>query len=566
MDYREIIVYALIAAIIVAVVVFALSGSILNSSYNVSVALSGVGQSAAYPYQTSHFMITVANNGSSKVNNMLLGFYINGISISTNTVSIPPHQSITLYRNYTYKASGNYSFQAVADPGHLLNMPNRQQASSSLVSRISQPQTADVYTSIPNANITSTQEFTLSGMGAYSSVAVASRYNITLFNQLLGPAQGVMLKAFQNFAPGIAYAKGAYAQYANNSTAYVVWLQGTVNAPLINNLLSSFVGSSTARYGNITYTRTSNTISTCDWYESGWTKLISYYNNSRPGTCMNLALARFNSSEGAFIANSLISKTNFTDYQADFYYTDSTQLGSILAYSKNSLSATRLFNNTVGLFASSISELPRGINGISTSRNLCYGLIYNNKSTHVCSIVVPTRNSSVTQPFELVKSTEILPDYLVVVYSLVNSTLATIAHANAANLMGALTMNSTSAAWTTGFQNGCSMTNSSIGCAFRKFNYSGGTAYVNMTNMYASPIMISAINCGIAPGFPNTAIGQTIAVNKTVPLSFTCYNLAVPSVAAINQYTLNVTYVINNSTRSASGFLNVTNQALSAYT
>ena len=115
MDTKEILVYVLIAAIIVVVVLFALGSSILGSSYNVNVALYPVGQSAIYPYQTSQFAINVTNNGS-KISNLLLGFYINGISISTNTLSIPAHQSVILYRNYTYTASGNYSFQAVADP------------------------------------------------------------------------------------------------------------------------------------------------------------------------------------------------------------------------------------------------------------------------------------------------------------------------------------------------------------------------------------------------------------------------------------------------------------------
>ncbi|HIH50566.1 MAG: CARDB domain-containing protein [Candidatus Micrarchaeaceae archaeon] len=564
MDFKETLVYVLIAAIIVVIVLFALGGSILGSNYNVNVSLSPVGQRAVYPYQTSQFAINVTNNGS-KVNNLLLGFYINGISISTNTLSIPAHQSVTLYRNYTYTASGNYSFQAVADPGHVLNIKNRQSTVSSFTSRIMQPQTADVYSSIPNSNITSTQEFTLSGLGTYGGVALVGRYNITLFNQLFGPSQGVTTKIFQNLASRIVYAKGAYIQYANNSVAYAVWLQGTVNTQLVNNLLSSFVGSSMAQYNNITYTRISNTLSVCDWYNGGWTKLISYYNNSRQGTCMNLAQASFNSSESAFLANSLLSNANLVNYQTNFYYTNSTQLGSILSYSGNSMTATRLFNNTVGLFASSISALPPGIN-TSVSGNLCYGLIYNNGTTHVCSVVLPTRNGSITLPFELVKTTAILPKYLVNVYSLVNSTLATIAHINAANLIDVLTKNSTSVVWTTGFQSSCYIENPLVGCKFSKFNYTNSTASLNITNTYKSSLKIKSISCELVPGFPTDTINQTIAANKTATLKFKCYNPQVPSAAPINQYTLNMTYVVNNATSSIPGLLNVTNQALSSYT
>ena len=86
MEYREITVYALVAVVIVVAVLVAMSGSILGGSYNVDVALRAAGQAAVYPYQTSHFVINVTNNGSSTVSGMLLGFYINGLAISTNTV------------------------------------------------------------------------------------------------------------------------------------------------------------------------------------------------------------------------------------------------------------------------------------------------------------------------------------------------------------------------------------------------------------------------------------------------------------------------------------------------
>ncbi len=567
MDYKEIIIYAIIAVIIVAAVLFVLSRGTMGGSYDIKVALYSLGQGAVYPYQTSHFAINITNNGNNEVSDMLLGFYVDGISVSSNSISIPAHQSIILYRNYTYKSSGNYSFQAVADSAHVLNVQNRSQMTGSLNSKILQPQTADVYSSIPNGNITATQEFTLSGLGAYSSVAVAKRYNISLFNQLFGPSQGVMLEVFENLASGVAYAKGAYVQYANNSTAYTVWLQGTVNASDIGTLLSSFVGSRTGQSGSITYTRISNTLSICDSYSNGWTKIVSYYNNSNSGTCIGFASKSFNSSESAFFNDSLVSNTNLTNYQTEFYYTNTTALGGILSYSNSSLSETRLFNNSVGLFATSAGQLPSSINGIDTTGNICYGLIYNNGSTHVCSVVVPTRNSSVSLPFELVKSTEVLPKYVISVYSLINSTLATVAHQNAANLINVLTKNTTSAVWTTGFENGCSITNqSSLVCAFLSFNYSGTAAYINLTNRYNSPIIISKINCALANGFPNTTINQTIPANKTAPIQLACYNLPITSTAPITQYNLNITYVVNGNTALANGFLNVTNEALSSYT
>lgn len=566
MEAKETMIYIIIAAVIVIAVALAVGNSLLSNKYNVAVRLSTVGPSAVYPYQESHFLINVTNNGNNKINSVLLGFYLNGAAISTNTVSIPAHQSIILLRNYTYSESGNYSFQAVADPGRLLNIANRSMAQNTFNYDIMQPQLADVYSSIPNANIINTEQFTLSGLGEYSSSAVANRYNISTFNYLFSNSQNIILKIFDSMASSIAYSKGAYAQYANGSTAYVAWLQGTVSPTEINPLISSF-GSKTSLQHNITYSQLNGTSSICTWYSNGWTKLIYYYNASKGSGCAGLASTSFNSTEGVLLANALISNTSITNYQSNFYYTNTTQLGSIISYSRNSLTATRIFNNTLGLFATSIAQVPKGLN-VTLSNNTCYGLIYNNNSVHICSVIVPTRNFSVNFPFELVKTTEIQPNYIISEYSLLNSSLVTIAHANAARLIYLLTQNSTTAQWVTGFRSSCSMISPQFGCNFISFNYSSNLASINFTNKLGSSITISKINCAIAAGYPNATINQTIAQNGTAELSFQCHNIPVPETAAISTYTLNITYVSKGITNSTStyGLLNITNQGLSQYT
>ncbi len=110
------------------------------------------------------------------------------------------------------------------------------------------------------------------------------------------------------------------------------------------------------------------------------------------------------------------------------------------------------------------------------------------------------------------------------------------------------------------------MENPLIGCKFSAFNYTNSTVSLNITNALPSKLLIKNISCELAPGFPTDAINQTIAANKTATLKFECYNLQIPSAAPINQYTLNMTYVVNNATSSIPGLLNVTNQALSSYT
>lgn len=557
-DYKEMIVYLIIAIVVIVAVALFLGKDLLAPNYNVSVSLYGVGSNPTYPYQTSHFAINITNHGSSPISNLLLGFYLDGSQISTNSLSIPAGESIVLLRNYTYPSPGTYDFQAVADPGHVLEISNRNATQSSLSYNILQTETANPYSSMPNNNITATQSFTLSGTGLISSAAVASKYNITLFNQLFGPGGTLPLKIVEDLYGYVAYSNGAYATYSNKSAAYTNWLQGTVDPQLVNLVTSSFGIKTREESDNVSYSMLTNTTSMCVFYSKGWTKIISYYNNSNGTTCLNLSSNNYSSTESLVFINLLKNNSKLTHYQSGFIYNNSTTAGTVLDYSKNNLTVTNIFFNKYGLFLSSILQLNKTRN-VTAVNYTCNGLIYNSSNISVCSYIIPPSVGNVSETYGLVNSTYIVPHYIFSMYSLVNETDLTLAHDNAAHLMSSLDVNETPAEWQSAYKTTCTLENQSIGCKFLSFSYTDN-ATLNITNHLYGPITLNQLNCEIAPGFKNATVNKTIAQNSTLELQTHCNLIAVPLSSEISSYNLIFNYTYRNSTHILLGFLNVSDQ------
>ena len=566
-ELRELLIYAVIAVVIIAIVAVVLWGRVFKSTYNVDVSLTQFGPVPVYPYQTSHFLINITNNGSSPMDNVLLGFYLNGSQISTNTISVPAKASIQVIRNYTYQEAGSYDFQAVIDPGHLVYILNRTRAQGTLIQSIMQPQTADVYTSIPNKNIVDTQTYTITGDGVYGSAEIAQRYDIAQFNKLFGPSEPISIKIFESLAPYIGYVNGAYAKYANNSIASTAWIQGTATPQLAKIIVSSFGISTRTLPNNVIFAATNRTTSMCMFYSGGWAKIITYDNASKKGTCSGIANNTFNSTQSQLFISTLKSDTNLTHYQSGFFYTNVTRLGSVLEYDRGNLTATNIFSDQYGFFfASSVRQNRKPANVSALPNDTCYGLIYSSGNVNVCSVVIFTRNASMTLPFGMVNTSFISPNYMLNMYSLVNSSSLSAAHQNAARLISAIGVNSISASWTTGFKNGCSMENTStntFNCKFISFNYTGLGAVVNLTNNLGSPVKVNNIGCKLAAGYPNTTINDTIAPGKTLRAAFKCYSLPVPVASAVISYLISVNYTVQGANRLALGVLNITNQGYS---
>lgn len=562
-DYKELAIYGVLAVIIIFIVAYVLSGTLLGGNYNIIVKLAQVApQNSTYPYETSKYLINVTNAGHSPISNLLIGFYIDGQTQGTNSVSIPAGQSIIFIRNYTYQAAGTYIFEAVADPGHILNMQNRQSAQNSITSNVFVPSEPNVYTSIPNANITSTQSFTLTSAGLISTSALGQRYNVNLINEFFGPAETISLKVFQSAYPYTANVYGAYAKYSDNSIAYTAWLQGTVNPQLLNLIISSF-GSRTLQAGPlpIYYTPLNHTTSICTLYSGGWTKIVSYYNSSNPNTCLTLATSTYSAQESNVLINAIKNNRNLTHYQSEFFYTNVSILGSALTYSANNTTATNIFANNFGLFLGSIKKLAKTANTLANAT--CYGVVYNNNNMHMCTYLIPTRTGNYSLPYGLTNSSYLNTNYTVNLYSLVNNTELVAAHANAAKLINALAFTGNSVQWASPYKNKCVFANQSIGCTYTNFISSNNTAYFNITNKLPSKLTINKINCELSPGFPNVTVGRTIAPNASIAMVVRCNVVGgVAAASGQTQYVLILNYTYNNATKVISGILNVSNNQI----
>ncbi|MDE1871634.1 MAG: hypothetical protein KGI06_05355 [Candidatus Micrarchaeota archaeon] len=564
-ELREMAIYGILALAVVVVVIYLVSGTQIfgSRSYSVNVSLSQSGASPTYPYQTSYYTINVTNTGHSQVNGLLVGFYLNGQPQNTTTVSLPAGKSIEIQRNYTYPSSGSYEFEAIADPGRLLNIADRQSAQSTMSINITNAELPNVYTSIPNGNITSTQSFTLNENGDIESAAIAQRYNISIMNRLFGPAEPVALKIFENVYPFTAKVYGAYAKYSDNSIAYTAWIQGTLNPQVVDVVISSFGYKVHALNGSaesMAYSEIDNKTSICTFYSNGWTKIISYYNNSAPMNCMGIAGKIYVPSESVVLTNLVKNNTKLAHYQSGFFYTNSSVIGSSLSYSGSNVTATNLFENNYGVFVSSIKKLSAGINVSSFTNSTCYGLIFNMSNVSICSYIIPTRTGNVTLPYGLVNSSYITSNYIINMYSLVNNTQLVAAHDNAANLMSRLNVSSRSMIWNTIFKDTCAFDNQSIGCTFVKFISKNNTAYFNITNKLPANLRINKLNCEIAPGFANLTVNQTIGPNQSREFVQMCNMIAIPAAAAQRSFILLLNYTYGNSTVIAHGALNITTQ------
>src|SRR5208283_4879163 len=211
---------------------------------------------------------------------------------------------------------------------------------SSVLVNVNAPEIPNVYKSVPNSNVSKTQSFTMSGTGMYSTEALAQTYELTVADNMFGPSKSVMTKLFGNLYGFVADAYGAYVGYSNNTSAYTLWLQGTLDPRFVDYVLSTFrVPQSNVTVDGTTVglTRIDNQTSLCTYYSNGWTKLLTYYNNSRSTTCLSMIGKSYAPNESAVLVVSLNNSKELTHYQSGFLYTGSQSLGSSLFYSNQSV-------------------------------------------------------------------------------------------------------------------------------------------------------------------------------------------------------------------------------------
>ncbi len=558
METKELIAYIAIIAL-VGIAVALVIDSFNSSPYHVVVSISAQPTQHLYPYNTTYFNITVKNEGPS-ISDMVLGFYVNGTALKYYKISIPHGDNVSISENYTFVSNGTYAFQAIADPGDLLNIQDRSSASSFAYVNVSPAESPDVYSSIPNNDIISTTSFTMSGYGMRDEAAISMVYNVTAFSSPFGMLSGVMPKIIDNLYGTIAYANGATANYANGSSAYVLWLKGTINPALIGSMLSTFsfpYSHAVENNTNLSYWKVNNSTSVCVFYQQGWTKVIAYSNaTSSPATCESLAAKSYAPTESGTLVKYLKSESSVTKYQSKLIYSNSTNLGNILSLDNSSMSVANIFQNSYGVFAGVLST-----NSVPSS-NVCYGLLYENNGINICSVYTLPSNGKALPQYGMINSTEASNSITAYIYSLTNQSMLLAAHASAVKLLSSLNI-SNSISWQPAFKNGCAFYNSTLGCQVNGFNSSSGYANLSITNDLGSAIKLSSISCTMNGAAPQPlALNSSMGSNSSISISVHCNALPIPVIAPAESYILDLNYTIANHTKSSYGMLNVTNYGL----
>ena len=562
------------AVVIIAVLVFvgaAIAVSSFSSAvYDVSVNLAASSAGTLYPYQTTSFNITVTNNGGKEIVGLPLAFYINGGQNNYSKVTIPAHGSVSMLQNYTYIKPGGYLFTAAVHPGNVLSIANRAATRMSKAFAVENPEGADVYESVPNANITYTDSFTTSGTGLLTASLMGNLFSITSLVGINGPGGGILESAYKDLYPYVSVANGAYSVYSNGSASYVIWMEGEATPQALAQIVSSFnkkIGTRGSGSNTIIYATLNNATSLCSYYQGGWTKIIEFYNATKGGSCLGFAANGYSPTEGNALVTALRSTRLGTVLTANqlnsskqiqwsrFYYVNATILGQTFEFQSNAVAASTLFQlaSPSGVFLSRIEDIKTNLSDVNAT---CLGLAASVNGTNFCSIILPTNGTLGSQHYGAVYTDFISPNYTVEVYSLVNETELIAAHENAGELISRLGINSTSVAWHSPFKNACAF-QSGFGCNFEGFGANGSVS-LRITNLNYSTVKLDNLTCAMGAGFPAIPLNGTLAQGENTLVQTFCHSIPVPDFAAQSSFQLNLGYTYRTTPMIVNGTLNVT--------
>ncbi|MGC8537940.1 MAG: hypothetical protein ACP5MZ_03075 [Candidatus Micrarchaeia archaeon] len=555
MAFNKNVIFYLVMAVIVIAIIYVLASTLIHPAYSISVHLYNSSGANLYPFNTTDFAIVINNTGSYGVHDMLVGFYIDGSALHLYNASIPAHKSAVIYTNYTYTANGTYTFSAIADPGHVIDIPDRGAATASVTMNVSQNESGQAYSSMPNNGIVSSYNFSLVQNIGPVLAELSKEYNISRINSLLVPNRTIVYSIMSDLYGTLNAVHGAVASYSNGSSAYAVWLQGTGGPGVIDKIISSFGYSASAEPDGTQVFGLGNGTSACVSFSDGWTKIIAYHSVGN-GTCASFSSA-YTPTRSAEVYAAMNSSAHFLDHVSRFFYNTSaagfSYLGNTFGEGNGSVSGSNIFQNNYGIFISYMNRTSAD----NSNPGRCFGLLSNNSA--VCSVYV-LQNAGSNAPLSLVKSEELTKNYRIELYSFVNSTEAVNAHINAYDLIKSLNVSQTPLPWKSAFNDTCSIPINGISCGITGFNYTSNTASMNITNNLNMSLKLNYDSCYISGLQVNETVNRTIAPHSSISQNVKCYNIPVPLLSAVTSYNLYLNYTLDNRTGSTYGTLNVTNE------
>ncbi len=440
---KNIIIYIIIGIIITIGIIFLIT-SLKSQSYLLTVNINPLNSNGTlmytglYPYNTTFFEVMIKNTGPNNIVDIPIAIYLGGKLFKSYNVTLPTGKGAAIHFNYTYTHSGTFTFKAIADPAGLFNIKDRNLTSDTIIININKPTHPSQYLTLPEHNITTTQDTLLKSKGLAIAYLLGSEYNSSIFTNMFGPEiSGILLNYI---SPDIVSVYSAYARYENGNNAYTAWMQGTITPQTISKLFKSkniTVNNLLINNTKVGYAIIKNNTVFCINNKAGWTR-FTFYTGFINQTC-NSFVNNNNDSATYMITNAINNSKDVLAYQRGFMYANSMALGSSLIVNRSNFYVISLFYNRYGYFATLIKKFNQLPNNFTP---ICYGSIYNGSGeSSICgSSIIKLRGIKDTA---LTNVTEFFENYRFSVYSLVNSSAILKSYLSSSRLINHLKINHT---------------------------------------------------------------------------------------------------------------------------
>ncbi len=507
---------------------------------NINLGMNTNLQTPLYPYQKTSFAISVFNNGSSYISNMSIGVIVNGNLTKLYKIFLPAGKQSAITFNYSPTRSGVYNVSAVADPGKLYNIANRQHSQVSYSFTVSPQANATPSAMLPNQSITSFQALNLTSGGYLLSGYIADQYNLSRFAITSNTQLNLFLKPVLNLtAQYIKNITTAQARYKDNSSVYSIWIKGYV-APNIFSVATTGLGLNSTqaltKAGNTTFIKIANSTTLCSWYSGGWLKVLATAGGKNCAVIVNATAG--NTAQYAF--NGIGSK-----------------LRNRLMIRNTSFLANYSGGSKTGAYASTLSLLGNAsfvytsISNTTNRTNLCYGQISTTNTSSYCSYYIYPTSGRIGS-LSLIETTGYRGAYNTTAISLVNTTLVSRQIPVAIGILQSLNISGSSLVFQSGLVNRCSF-NQSFVC--RNLTYQNGMVSFKLTNNMTKPAKLNNIRCYTNPGTLGVPLNILLGAGSTTNMTATCYNFNTKlngTALGLNLHLL-LNYTSSNSTHALSG-------------
>jgi hypothetical protein len=506
---NEVYVWMLIIVAIVSVALYA--RYFYQPAVSIALAMNANVPSQFYPYQKATVNIDVFNNGSSVISNMSIGIVVNENLTTLYKVTLPVGKQTSLSYNYSPLTPGTYAIKAVADPGRLYNIADRDRSQASVQITVLGAQNATPGDMLPPRNAIALHAENLTRGGYLLSTYLYDQYNVSnigisdngYLNGFLTPVLNLTSYYIKNISI-------TNADYENGTSAQSIWIKGYL-AP---NIFSVAASASGLRWKNYTADSTTVTLvnvggnaTFCSWYSGGWLKTLSYAGGK--GTCMDV----FNGTESAGpilpggISNALSDKISIAN---------ASELGSYSGIGKNGAYAARssFFNNASFIYASIMNN--------TLQSDTCYGIISIFNGTYYCSTYLMPKSGGI-QALSLIRTTTFFSKYNLTVMSLVNTSLALREVPETIALMKGFNITGTSLVLKSGITNVCSF-DDTFGCG--NVSYSDGTVTFRATNRLNQTLRLDNAECYTLGSVIPLPVNITLEPMQSTDISTACYGLS----------------------------------------